>query len=289
MSQYKDETPLAFLYRLNLGAEHAGVRFRKSDRSRDQHVKRFLKNLHDDQLKLTLQTQRFRKVSDWEYILKQQEEVRGGGRQNRAPQARDFRADNVIRDRYKPKRNDRAYVAQNDEAKSVEVEEHPEAAVDIQDDQVSDIPDGNPICDTMTREELIHEVYRIMGNVGWPYQRANPNGNPGQPPPRPFPPRDNPDRNELCEDCGKWGHKADNCFQTRICGRCNRRGHLKEECRTNPCPKCKQYHDGRCEDWKAFQDLRKMIDQGDLPDLPSHIRDAILGGKVPSGEDQLNH
>jgi hypothetical protein len=197
--------------------------------------------------------------------------------------------DNVIRDRYKPKRNDRAYVAQDDEAKSVEVDEHPEAAVDIQDDQVLDIPDGNPICDTMTREELIHEVYRIMGNVGWSYQRANPNGNPGQPPPKPFPPRDNPDRNELCEDCGKWGHKADNCFQTRICGRCNRRGHLKEECRTNPCPKCKQYHDGRCEDWKAFQDLRKMIDQGDLPDLPSHIRDAILGGKVPSGGDQLNH
>jgi hypothetical protein len=96
MSQYKDETPLAFLYRLNLGAEHAGVRFRKSDRSRDQHVRRFLKNLHDDQLKLTLQTQRFRKVSDLEYVLKQQEEVRDGGRQNRAPQARDFRADNVF-------------------------------------------------------------------------------------------------------------------------------------------------------------------------------------------------
>jgi len=157
MSQYKDETPLAFLYRLNLGAEHAGVRFRKSERSRDQHAKRFLKNLYNDQLKLTLQTQRLRKVSDLEYILKQQEEVRGGGRENRAPQARDFRADNVVQDRYKPKRNDRAYVAQDDEAKSVAVDEHPEAAVDIQDDQVSDIPDGNPICDTMTREELIHE------------------------------------------------------------------------------------------------------------------------------------
>jgi hypothetical protein len=212
MSQYKDETPLAFLYRLNLGAEHAGVRFRKSERSRDQHAKRFLKNLYNDQLKLTLQTQRLRKVSDLEYILKQQEEVRGGGRENRAPQARDFRADNVVQDRYKPKRNDRAYVAQDDEAKSVAVDEHPEAAVDIQDDQVSDIPDGNPICDTMTHEELIHEVYRIMGNVGWLYERANPNGNPGQSPPRPFPPRDNPDRNEVCEDCGKWGHKADNCF-----------------------------------------------------------------------------
>jgi len=31
------------------------------------------------------------------------------------------------------------------------------------------------------------------------------------------------------------------------------------------------------------------MDQDDLPDLPSHIRDAILGGKVPSGGNQLNH
>jgi hypothetical protein len=96
-------------------------------------------------------------------------------------------------------------------------------------------------------------------------------------------------RDEQCGDCGKLGHKAADCFQPRVCARCNRRGHSKEECLTRPCPKCKQFHDGKCEDWKALQDLKKLLIQGDLPDLPSYIRDAILGGEANSDGAQLNH
>ncbi|OWY93648.1 hypothetical protein PHMEG_00036881 [Phytophthora megakarya] len=75
MKQYKDETALAFLYRLNRAAERADVKFRKSERRREQHIKRFIKNLTDMSLRSTLQSQRFYKVSDLEYVLKQQEEV----------------------------------------------------------------------------------------------------------------------------------------------------------------------------------------------------------------------
>ncbi|POM79061.1 Hypothetical protein PHPALM_3338 [Phytophthora palmivora] len=64
MKQFKDETALAFLYLLNLAAERADVRFRKSERRREQHIKRFIENLTDVTLKTTLQSQRFRKVSE---------------------------------------------------------------------------------------------------------------------------------------------------------------------------------------------------------------------------------
>jgi hypothetical protein len=54
--QYKDETALAFLYRLNLAAEQADIKIRGSDRQREQHIKRFMKTIADEQLKATLQS-----------------------------------------------------------------------------------------------------------------------------------------------------------------------------------------------------------------------------------------
>ncbi|GMF41779.1 unnamed protein product [Phytophthora fragariaefolia] len=75
MPQRKDEKPLAFLYRLNLGGECAGVDFRKSSRKREQHLRQFVKNLSDDRLQETLQHQRFQKVRP-EYIPKQREALR---------------------------------------------------------------------------------------------------------------------------------------------------------------------------------------------------------------------
>ncbi|OWY97323.1 hypothetical protein PHMEG_00032178 [Phytophthora megakarya] len=87
MKQYEDETALAFLYRLNLAAERA-----------DQHIKQFIKNLTDMLLRSTLQSQRFHKVSEVEYVLKLQEEVNASGSYStRPPPDRDFRADNAAR------------------------------------------------------------------------------------------------------------------------------------------------------------------------------------------------
>ncbi|OWZ11827.1 hypothetical protein PHMEG_00015093 [Phytophthora megakarya] len=59
MKRYKDETAWAFLYRLKWTAERADVHFRKSERRREQHIKRIIKNLTDVSLKSTLPSKMF--------------------------------------------------------------------------------------------------------------------------------------------------------------------------------------------------------------------------------------
>ncbi|ETO63738.1 hypothetical protein F442_18429 [Phytophthora nicotianae P10297] len=179
MSQYRDETALAFLYRLNLAAERADLNFRKSSADRERHIKRFIKKLSDDQLKRTLESQRFRRVSDLEFVLKQQEEVRQKD-EPPARQSRDFRADNVVRDHYKPRRQDRAYVAQGDEDSGYDEVDERETGVrsapavnnpSVSSNSSTPSDSTSEICtpnDTLTREDLIHEVYRVMDRVGWP-------------------------------------------------------------------------------------------------------------------------
>ncbi|OWZ06770.1 hypothetical protein PHMEG_00020934 [Phytophthora megakarya] len=260
MKQYKDETALAFLYRLNLAAERTGVKLRKSERRRQQHIKRFIKNLTDMSLKSTLQSQRFYKVSDLEYVLKQQEEVNASGSYStRSPPNRDFRADNVARGGMRQRNSNRAYVAQDDKPTQVEHDEdEDDAAIQelsaaIQDAQISDNPNGA----FLSREELIHEVYRIMNNS-----------------------YNNPDRLEFCEKCKKFGHRPEKGWADVVCGKCHRRGHPSRSCMTKSCPKCGEYHDGHCEEWKAFQEIKKLVLQGGLADLPSHVREDILNGRT---------
>ncbi|OWY95864.1 hypothetical protein PHMEG_00034017, partial [Phytophthora megakarya] len=140
MKQYKDETALAFLYRLKLATGRAD---------------RFIKNLTDMSLRSTLQSQRFYKVSDLEYVLKQQEEVNASGSYStRTPPNRDFQADNVARAGMRQRNSTRAYVAQDDEGADVEqiaqVEENvgendaalQELSTAIQDAQILDNPNG---------------------------------------------------------------------------------------------------------------------------------------------------
>ncbi|KAE8909312.1 hypothetical protein PF003_g7235 [Phytophthora fragariae] len=309
-TQRKGEKALAFLYCLNLAAERAGVYSRKSSKKREQHLRQFVRNLSDESLKETLQSHRFKKVADLEYILKQREELRQeDSPPARVQQTRDFRAGNVVRDRFKPKRRDRAFVAQADaelDSDDHEIsEEAPEPRIGVSGSSFAqDECDGggpNPRADAvLTKEELIHEVFRVMERVGCPQRDSSPN--PGAAAPRQsgssphpgYPPRVNPDRNEYCDDCGRWGHHTEKCWSSVICDRCHRRGHPARMCETWPCKKCEQFHEGRCEDWKAFQEIKKLVRQGALSDLPSHVRDAILDGATPNGEadsegQQLNH
>ncbi|KAE9315514.1 hypothetical protein PF008_g19226 [Phytophthora fragariae] len=183
MTQRRGEKALAFLYRRNLAAERAGVYFRKSSKKRQQHLRQFVRNLSDESLKETPQSHRFKKVADLEYILKQREELRQeDSPPARVQQTRDFRADNVIRDRFKPKRRDRAFVTQGDD--ELDSEEH-ETSEELPEHRTGasgssfaqdDLDGGgsNPRADAvLTKEELIHEVFRVMERVGWP-QRAPP-------------------------------------------------------------------------------------------------------------------
>ncbi|OWZ07760.1 LOW QUALITY PROTEIN: hypothetical protein PHMEG_00019811 [Phytophthora megakarya] len=285
MKLYKDETALVFLYRLNLAAERADVKFRKSERRREQHIKRFIKKLTDMSLR-SMQCQRFYKVSDLEYVLKQQEEVNAS--RTTSPE--------VECDR---RNSNRAYMAQDDEGVDVEQPTQVEQDVDeddaalqelsaaIQDAHISDNPNGV----FLSREELIHEVYHIMNNVGCktanPNARSGSSANPRPPVPPPAQPAafqryqsyDNPDRLEFCKKCKKFGHRPEKCWTDMICGQCHRRGHPTRSCMTKSCPKCEEYRDGHCEEWKAFQEIKKLVLQGGLADLPSNVREDILKGK----------
>ncbi|EGZ27106.1 hypothetical protein PHYSODRAFT_400345, partial [Phytophthora sojae] len=73
MRQKTSETPMEFFYRLNEAAVKAGIKYRKSKKERKQHVKRFLKNLRDSQLKAILANQKDRSLDDLDGILEQQE------------------------------------------------------------------------------------------------------------------------------------------------------------------------------------------------------------------------
>ncbi|POM75727.1 Hypothetical protein PHPALM_7132 [Phytophthora palmivora] len=144
---------------------------------------------------------------------------------------------------------------------------------------------------SLTREDLIHEVYRVMNSVGW--KPRDPSAGPRPPPPRQpqqpgFRPN-NPDRMGFCENCKKWGHRPENCWTVMVCDRCHRHGHPTQRCETKACLKCDQIHDGRCEDWRAFQEIKKLLQQGGLADLPSHIQEDILNGKGDSEGAQLNY
>ncbi|OWY94764.1 hypothetical protein PHMEG_00035416, partial [Phytophthora megakarya] len=55
-------------------SDRADIRYKKSERRREQHVKRFTHRLADSQLKSILKSQRFKSMDDLEYVLKQQED-----------------------------------------------------------------------------------------------------------------------------------------------------------------------------------------------------------------------
>ncbi|GMF41639.1 unnamed protein product [Phytophthora fragariaefolia] len=145
--------------------------------------------------------------------------------------APDFRADNVVRDRFKPKRRDRAYVAQADvDANSDDDEPFRDSgdsrvimtkeAVFLDDKDASgssSLPDA-----TLTKEDLVHEVCRVMKRAGWTPRLPTPNS--GAPMSRQpvaqqvssYLPRNHPDRNEFCEECEKWRHRPENCWRGAV-------------------------------------------------------------------------
>ncbi|OWZ17567.1 Aspartic protease [Phytophthora megakarya] len=125
--------------------------------------------------------------ADLEYVLKQQEEVNASGNYSTwSPPTRDFRADNVARGGMRQRNSNRAYVAQDDEKLDAEQPAEIDRDVDendvalqglstaIQDAQISDNTNGT----FLSREDQIHEVYRIMNNCFRPPLPPEPEGKP---------------------------------------------------------------------------------------------------------------
>ncbi|OWY92097.1 hypothetical protein PHMEG_00039040 [Phytophthora megakarya] len=264
MKQRKAETPLDFLYRLNAAADRADIRYKKSERRREQHVKRFTHRLADSQLKSILKSQRFKSMDDLEYVLKQQEDDWDDDRQGSSSTKRDFRADNLHQGRLRTKYPGRAYVTQSgDESDSDERHvvfedetlEIPPTQENVEPREV--LPENQGL--GMTMEELTQHVLKVMENSGWnkPGHMAHQgkahqsNGHPGSPSPR----YDNPDRDMRCHNCDGIGHRAENCWADLVCENCHRTGHPTQLCKTLPCKKCGKFHDGRCEDWEMLDFL----------------------------------
>ncbi|OWY92234.1 hypothetical protein PHMEG_00038844 [Phytophthora megakarya] len=257
---------------MNAAADRADIRYKKSERRREQHVKRFTHRLADSQLKSILKSQRFKSMDDLEYVLKQQEDDWDDDRQS------NFRADNLRQGRPRTKYPGRAYVTQSgDESDSDErhvVFEDETLEIPPTQDSVEshEAPPGNQGLG-MTMEELTQHVLKVMEKSGWnkPGHMAHPgkarqsNGHPGSPSPR----YDNPDRDMRCHNCDRIGHRAENCWADLVCENCHRTGHPTQLCKTLPCKKCGKFHDGRCEDWEMLESIARLARQGIVKGLHS--------------------
>ncbi|KAE8951300.1 hypothetical protein PR002_g33011 [Phytophthora rubi] len=60
---------MEFLYRLNEAAVKAGIRYKKGKKDSAHYIKRFSKNLRDQQLKAILRNTRIHNLDDLEYVL----------------------------------------------------------------------------------------------------------------------------------------------------------------------------------------------------------------------------
>jgi hypothetical protein len=127
MRQKPAETALEFLYRLNEAGVKANVRFRKSKSECAEHIKRFLKNPRDPQLKIVLRNQRFRRLDDLELVLQQDEDLSldgGNATPPPPPRTRDYRTDHPSPGRFKPRRSGNAYVAVSEPESDEDVKPH---------------------------------------------------------------------------------------------------------------------------------------------------------------------
>ncbi|GMF51241.1 unnamed protein product [Phytophthora fragariaefolia] len=214
MKQKSGETPLEFLYRMNEAAVKAGIKYKSPATKRAQHIKRFMKNLRDKQLKAILVNQRFHDVDDIEYVLQQYEDLTQDGDDDMPPpKPRDFRVDHVHPGRFKPKRPGRAYVVQSDAESDAEQDGHVRFDDEVEDieteiSEVTELPlsglegpslEAAPKTSssrrTVTDEDIRNAVFCVMEHSGW--RPAKPGDRPGWQSPR----RQNPDRNEFCSEC----------------------------------------------------------------------------------------
>ncbi|GMF49720.1 unnamed protein product [Phytophthora fragariaefolia] len=92
MKARSGETPRKLFYRMNAAAVKAGIEFQKSSKHQERHLRRFIKNLKDTQLKTALQGQKFKSISEVEHALRRHEDIWREEGYDTPPSRRDFRA-----------------------------------------------------------------------------------------------------------------------------------------------------------------------------------------------------
>ncbi|OWZ11450.1 LOW QUALITY PROTEIN: hypothetical protein PHMEG_00015525 [Phytophthora megakarya] len=222
-SQLSPHPHLDFLYRLNVAADRAVIRYKKSERRRIQHVKLFTHRLVDSQLKNILKGPRFKSIDDLEYVLKQQEDDWDDENQDTSSTKHRISGRTTF-GRHKTKYPGRAYGAQSgdqfesDERHVMFEDEVVENPTTQEATESREVSIENKVT-SMTMEELTQHLLKVMDNSVskgiWNTTvkvRQN-NGHPGSPSPR----YGNPDRDMRCDNCNGIGYRADNCWTDLIC------------------------------------------------------------------------
>ncbi|POM80181.1 Hypothetical protein PHPALM_2015 [Phytophthora palmivora] len=259
MAMKDSETPLEFFYRLNSAAGKADIDFRKSSKRLGKHVLRFITKRKDAHLKTSLQGQIFRRISDLEYALQQDEDVwRTGDQEMTTTKPRDFRADNIPRGQFKPKIINRTYVARHLDSEDSDDDDSENHKGSLKSDQNTRDQTGDSRFQSVTSEStrdgdtaqtsssastatpsadwtqtLTNEVYRVMDNMGWRPPPHSPSGSSSQG----FHQR-RPENggywNKFCEKCQRPGHSEEDCWRDITCDRCQEKGHPSRMCRAPP-------------------------------------------------------
>ncbi|POM70414.1 LOW QUALITY PROTEIN: Hypothetical protein PHPALM_13151, partial [Phytophthora palmivora] len=165
-TMFQKKSELDFYYRLNKVADRAGIQIDGSSKYREQHLKAFTKKLLDSRLRTTLQGQRLRSLEDVEYVLKQHEDLTLEDDYDTPPPKRDFRADNVPRDKFRMKRSGRAYLAKSEDDsdegdRHVKFEDEEKAASETTTTKSDNQETGFP-----SMENLSEAVYKILHEGG---------------------------------------------------------------------------------------------------------------------------
>ncbi|POM68697.1 LOW QUALITY PROTEIN: Hypothetical protein PHPALM_15112 [Phytophthora palmivora] len=232
MAMKDSEAPLAFFYRLNSAAGKADIRLEK-------HVLRFITKLKDARLKTSLQGQRFRRISDLEYALQQDEDVWRTGDQDMTQASR------------LPSR-------QYSTRTSVTSESTRDGSTAQTSSSASTAPPSADWTQTLT-----NEVYRVMGNMGWRPPPHSPSGS-----------SDVLKMAAIGISYARNVNAEDN--QKKTAGGISRvTGVRKEGIQSNVSSTplvCGKIHTGKpCEDLKTLETLMQLARQGTLKDMANHL------------------
>ncbi|OWY97469.1 LOW QUALITY PROTEIN: hypothetical protein PHMEG_00031987, partial [Phytophthora megakarya] len=181
MKMTDHETPLQFFYRLNATAVKAEVKFKSSSNLRESHIRRFIKKLHNDQLKTALEGHRFQNITDLERALRRHEDVwREEGYDSPTPKKSRYFccADNVhqgrTQNRGPTRRQGRVFVTQGDAEPTQESEfQHESQNTEVFAEQTE--THSKPILE-FPNSGIDGEVFRVAEKKHW----KSPNPHPRQ-------------------------------------------------------------------------------------------------------------
>ncbi|GMF49336.1 unnamed protein product [Phytophthora fragariaefolia] len=145
-----------------------------------------MKSLSDKQRKAILVNQRFHDVDDLGYVLQQDEDLAQNGSDVESDAEQD------------------GHVRFDDEVEDIETGTPEAAALPRfvwEGSRLKAAPKTSASKPTITDEDIRNAVICVMEHSGW--RPANP----GWQSPR----RQNPERNEFCSECCKFGHQPENC------------------------------------------------------------------------------